>query len=823
VPVKGVDYDLLNPTKSSTQRTKPQISLQKKHRELRKSMRDQKRILMKEILRTGKARRAWTDESTTSVAAVDVVASIRARIEVLADKERLLGFERDLRSEYTDVFDPLPHYDDLSDDVHCKIKLKDAGKTISTRTYSCPRKYRDAWKTLIQQHLDAGRIRPSSSQYASPAFIVPKSDPTVLPRWVNDYRQLNANTVTDCYPLPRVEDILADASRGKVWSKMDMTNSFFHTRVHPDSVPLTAITTPFGLYEWLVMPMGLRNSPPIHQRRVANTLCDLIGKICHIYLDDIIIWSNSVEEHQKHVRLVMDCLRKHGLRLNGKKSEFFVTELDFLGHHISPRGIEANSSKVDKILNWPVLKTASDVRSFLGLVRYITVFLPKLAEYTCVLTRLTLKEADKSFPGWSEADQAAFDAIKGLVVSRECLTVIDHENPGENRIFVTTDASNLRTGAVLSWGKCWKTARPVAFDSMQLNSAQKKYPVHEKELLAIVRALKKWRADLLGGPITIFTDHKTLENFDGQKDLSRRQARWQEFMSQFEMEITYIKGEENTVADALSRLPVEKEDEAPVKESSKYASWLLNKSINATMSISADSEFLLDVKRGYLEDEFTKKLLLSKSTVPGVTESNGLWYIDGRLIIPRIASCREDLFRLAHDTMGHFGADKSYATLRDGYYWPNMRRDLESAYVPACMECQRNKSSTQKPQGPLHPLPIPDDCGSSVAIDFIGPLPEDDGYNCIMSLTDRLGSDVRIVPTRTDITAEDCALLFFRNWYCENGLPAEIISDRDKLFVSKFWRMLHKLTGVKLKMSTAFHPQSDGSSERLNKTINQCL
>jgi len=163
------------------------------------------------------------------------------------------------------VFDPLPHYDDLSDEIHCRVILKDVSKTITTRSYSCPRKYRDAWKTLIQQHLDAGRIRPSSSPYASPAFIVPKSDPTVLPRWVNDYRQINTNTVTDSYPLPWVEDILADAGKGKIWSKMDMTNSFFHTRMHLDSIVLTAITTPFGLYEWMVMPMGLRNSPLVHQ------------------------------------------------------------------------------------------------------------------------------------------------------------------------------------------------------------------------------------------------------------------------------------------------------------------------------------------------------------------------------------------------------------------------------------------------------------------------------------------------------------------------------------------------------------------------------
>jgi len=301
-----------------------------------------------------------------------------------------------------------------------------------------------------------------------------------------------------------------------------MTNSFFHTCMHLDSIPLTAITTPFGLYEWMVMPMGLRNSLLVHQRRVANALRELIGKICHIYLDNIVIWSNTAEEHEQHLRRVLECLRKHGLHLNGKKSEFFCTEIDFLGHHISAHGIEANTSKVDKILNWPVPKSATDVRAFLGLVRYISIYLPKLAEFTTVLSLLTTKDVEKQFPTWTAAHQAVFDAVKGLVVSRECLTVIDHLNPGNNKIFVTTDASDLRTGAVLSWGPTWEEARPVAFDSMQLNEAQKHYPVHEKELLAIIQALKKWHADLLGGPITVFTDHRTLENFDTQKDLSRR-------------------------------------------------------------------------------------------------------------------------------------------------------------------------------------------------------------------------------------------------------------------------------------------------------------
>lgn len=212
----------------------------------------------------------------------------------------------------------------------------------------------------------------------------------------------------------------------------------------------------------------------------------------------------------------------------------------------------------------------------------------------------------------------------------------------------------------------------------------------------------------------------------------------------------------------------------------------------------------MDVRSGYTLDNFCKKIFASCQSflladdrdghaVPGVTEKDGLWYIGDRLLIPHVGSCREDLFRLAHDALGHFGTDKAYASLRDAYYWPNMCHDLAQAYIPACFDCQRNKSSTAKPHGPLHPLPVPDAHGNSVALNFIGPLLKDMGFNCILSITDCSGSDIRIVPTRTNISMDELAVLFFDHWYCENGLPLNIVSDCDKLFVSAFWKALHRL------------------------------
>jgi hypothetical protein len=382
------------------------------------------------------------------------------------------------------------------------------------------------------------------------------------------------------------------------------------------------------------------------------------------------------------------------LYCSGKKTSLFNTEIDFLGHHISARGIEADKSKIAKILDWPQPRKATDVRAFLGMVRYLSAHLPDVAKHTCVLTALTTKAADLKFPAWTESHAQAFQSIKDLVVSPQCLTTIDHDNPGDNHIFVTCDASDYATGAVLSWGPTWKTARPVAFDSAQLRGAELNYPVHEKELLAIIRALKKWRLDLLGIHVNVFTDHRTLQNFATQRDLSRRQARWAEYMSQYDVSIDYIKGEENSAADALSR----RSEDTPVAELTA-----------AILSIQGDKTLQDRILSGYTTDPWCTKLPGLVGSLPGLSrDEHGFFYIAGRLVVPRVDNLREHLFHAAHDTAGHFGADKSYALLRTSYYWPNMRRDLMDSYIPSCMDCMRNKSKTSATAGPLHPLPIPD-------------------------------------------------------------------------------------------------------------------
>jgi len=422
----------------------------------------------------------------------------------------------------------------------------------------------------------------------------------------------------------------------------------------------------------------------------------------------------------KNVRTILQALKDTRLYCNPKKSKLFCMEINFLGHHISLQGIEADKSKIEHILDWPIPESATQVRGFLGLVCYISAFLLKLADFTRVLTELMFNECDKKFLAWLPHHQNAFDSIKKLVTSPECLTTIDYSKMPSYKIFVTTDASDLRSGAVLSFGETWETACPVAFDSMTFKGAELNYPVHEKELLAIICALKQWQSDLIGASFLIYTDHKTLENFQHQKDLSHRQARWMEFLSQYDGRIVYVKGEDNCVADALSHIPMDQVISASssagagdqafplfhdIHCSGKIASILTTSNRGpiaaaanlvaappafheTVLSISADHALLEEIKSGYKSDPFINSLQAASTGMSSVSHREGFWFIGDRLVIPNITRVREALFQLAHDSLGHFGKDKSYAALRHSYYWPNMRKQLELFYVPSCMECQ---------------------------------------------------------------------------------------------------------------------------------------
>ncbi|SCV73498.1 BQ2448_7424 [Microbotryum intermedium] len=614
------------------------------------------------------------------------------------------------------------------------------------------------------------------------------TDPSIMPRWVNNYRILNAATVPDCTPLPLPDKIF-----------------FFQTKMAEEDIPKTMVATPWGLFEWVVMPMGLSNAPATHQRRVNEALSNLIGKSCFVYLNNITIFSNTIKEHQTHVREVLEALRWADLYCLPKKTELFMTSCDFLGHVISRNRITADQSKVDHIVEWPHPWTVTKLRGFLGLVQYLRKFINGLAQHTKPLLDLTSKNANVRLM-WGVEQERRFNAIKAIVTLLPCLKPIDHTELADP-LWVMTDASNVGIGAVLLQGQDWRKAHPVAYWSRQYISVEANYPTHEQELLAVVGALRQWRVNLMGVHFTVLTDHELLKYLKTQENLSKRQARWVKRLADYDFDITYIPGGENNVADAMSHYSF------PQVESD---------SVQAVSEMDVDTQLSGRIVEGYESDPFCQQVKRNLDSLPGFSQVNNVLYFEGRMVVPVVPQLWEDILHNAHNALGHFGSCKTFHHLSQTFFWPRMRSSCD-AYVLTCDVCQRTKAGTTGAVGTSHGLSVPNEPMKEVALDFVGPLPKSQGFDMLLTITDCLSGYTRLLPSRAADTAKDIAERFHEGWHRFFGPPTCLVSDRDKLFTSHFWRAYHNLMGTRLSMSMSFHPETDGRSERTNKTAIQAL
>lgn len=346
----------------------------------------------------------------------------------------------------------------------------------------------------------------------------------------------------------------------------------------------------------------------------------------------------------------------------------------------------------------------------------------------------------------------------------------------------------------------------------QYIAAEKNYPTHEQELLAIVAALKAWRIDLLGTQFKVLTDHDTLKHLKTQPTLSRRQSRWIETLADYDYELSYVPGKLNTVADSLSRFSF------PHGQGEEPAL-----AVRGISEHSLSHAVVERIKKGYKNDAFCTQILGSLGPSSAFSVREGLIYFEGnRLVVPDDTELREALLHDSHDALGHLGPRKTLSRLSLSLFFPGMRKMVEK-YIGSCDGCQRHKSRTTLKGGKLHSLPVPPRPFSDIAIDFVGPLPKSEGMDMLMTVTDRLTGYTRVLGCSAKDGAKDIAKRMLAGWISLFGLPERVVSDRDKIFTSKFWGALHKSLGVKLQMSTSFHPETDGRSERTNKTIVQVL
>ena len=724
-----------------------------------------------------------------------------------------------IRKSYADVFpEELPAGLPPSREVDHKIELVPGSVPPSRPTFRLSSTELEELKKQLDELLTSGFIQHSKSPYGAPILFVKKKDGTM--RMCVDYRALNNVTIKNSYPLPRVDELFDRLQGAKYFSKIDLRSGYHQIRIDPQDVPKTAFRTRYGHFEFLVLPFGLTNAPATFMHLMHQSFRDLLDHFVLVFLDDILIYSKTKEEHEKHVRAVLDILRKEKLYAKESKCEMFRTEVEFLGHHVGRNGIRMMEDKVHAVREWPTPTNVGHIRSFLGTAGYYHKFIRDFSKLSAPLTHLT--KQDVKFE-WGPQQQAAFVAIKQAMSSAPVLVLPDPKLP----FVVHTDASGYAVGAVLQQDQ-GKGLQPVAFLSKKMLDAETRYPVHEQELLAIIHALSSWRHYLSGAKFTVRTDHKSLQFFKTQPQLSGRQSRWKDVIANFDFDIEYVDGKSNVVADGLSRR-LDHQSSSQLLCLSIFTTSSIEPKIHSRSGLNATTSgsLLLDIHTA-CENDPTYVRLLKKHHAPTdriKVIRNYLYYGDGRLYIPNDESLKTKILQECHDSplAGHLGTDKTIEQVKRRFYWPGMDKDIE-AYVTSCDSCQRNKPSQRATMGLMQPLPIPDRPWQQVSMDLITQLPRSrSGNDAIVVFVDKLTKMVHYVATTTTVTAPRLADLFLREVVRLHGVPESILSDRDPRFTANFWRAFWAQLGTKLVMSTAYHPQTDGQTERANRTLEEQL
>ena len=690
-----------------------------------------------------------------------------------------------------------------------------------------------ALKEEIDTLMAKGAIRPSSSAIGAPVLFVKKKEGTL--RMCIDYRQLNLRTKKNKYPLPPINFLLEQLSGASMFSKIDLRGAYHLLRVAPGHEWKTTFRCRYGSFEFRVMPFGLTNAPSSFQHYINDVLHEFVDKFVVAYLDDILIFSKNATDHSKHVRVVLETLRKHSLYAKATKCIFHASSVDFLGYIVGIDGLAMDPGKVKTILDWPKPKTVKAVQSFLGFANFYRRFIRDYSKVVSPLTALTKKDA--TFEWTSKAD-SSFESLKTRFTTAP---ILRHFDPAL-AAFLETDASDYAIGSILSQAGEDGMLHPVAFDSRKLAPAELNYAIHDKELLAIVWSFSRWRSHLLGAEqqIQVLTDHNALEYFMTSKQLTRRQARWAELLSEYNFLIKYRPGKQSEKPDALSR----RDDVYPSSGEGSYSqnnTHNFRPLINQPKIMQATS-FLCEIHYDY-DLPFLDALLLAQQQDPQVQRlreqvSNttrttsatleirvdGILLFNGKIYVPNDAEIRLRILRMYHDhpVSGHQGRDKTLELITRKFEWPDSRTFVMD-YIASCGPCTRNKPRRHKPYGLLQSLPIPEQPWHSISMDHIEQLPLSRGHDSILVVVDRFSKMAIFIATTVTATSKDLAGEFLRFVASKHGCPQDIVSDRGSKFVSKFWRAVTERLGIKRNLSTAYHPQSDGQTERVNQTLEQYI
>ncbi len=678
-----------------------------------------------------------------------------------------------------------------------KIELKPGAEPYHARAYPVPKAYEQTLRLEVERLVKAGVLKKvNRSEWAAPSFIIPKKDKTV--RFITDFRELNKRIKRKPFPIPKIQDLMLKLEGFQYATSLDLNMGYYHIELCPFSKKLCTVVFPWGKYEYQRLPMGLCNSPDIFQEKMSTLMEEL--EYVRAYIDDLLCLTKAdFQDHLDKLEAVFVKLRDAGLKVNAKKSFFAKPELEYLGYWITRQGIQPVQKKVQAIQEIAAPKDKRQLRRFIGMVNYYRDMWIRRSDVLAPLSKLTSKTAKWK---WGEEEQKAFDTMK-QIIGRETLLVY----PKFDRPFdIHTDASHTQLGAVIS-----QEGKPIAFYSRKLNPAQTRYTTTERELLAIVETLKEFKNILLGQEIKVYTDHKnlTFKQFN-----TERVMRWRLLLEEYGPEFEYIKGENNVVADALSRLDMEASDSNPTKPEDEIMHMA---DLYGKTREDEDDVLPVQLKRLMEAQQRDKQLLKELRSNPnysikafrGGGKTRKLITKKGKIAVP--TSLQRQVVQWYHETLCHPGINRTEMTINQYLYWPKLR-DTVMDVCSKCDVCQRTKKSTQQyghlPEKEAEAIPW-----ERLCVDLIGPYTMRAKNKakltlwCLTMIDPATGwFEVAEIPDKEPITI---ANIVEQTWLTRYPWPQIITYDKGTEFLTEFARMVEKDYGIKKKGATKRNPQAN--------------
>ena len=708
-----------------------------------------------------------------------------------------------------------------------KIELKEGFQPRSFKTYNLTPEEQSELDVFLKDNLEKGYIRPSQSPMATPFFFVKKKDRKLRP--CQDYRYLNEWTIKNAYLLLLISELMDKIKDGKYFTKLDIRWGYNNIRIKEGDEWKAAFKMNWGLFEPTVMFFGMCNSPATFQAMMDKIFHNMIEEgIIIIYMDNMFLPAKTKECLRENMRRVLQQLMENDLSLKPKKCEFCKEKIEWLGMVIQEGKITMDPGKLKGIQDWPAPTTVKQVRGFLGFRNFYRWFIQGFSEIARPLNDLLKK--DRKFE-WTPDCQSAFDNLKKQFTSEPVLAMPNQTKPFQ----IECDASKYASGAVLTQQDSNGDRHPCTFISKTCSPTERNYEIYDQELLAIICTLEEWRHYIQGSNHTtvVFSDHKNLTYFREARKLNCQQARWSLYLSEFNVKLVHVSGVKMVQSDALSRRP----DFIPLEDTDNEDVILLPETLFVNLIDTDLQERILNCEKLDTDTMEALKTLLEEGSqtiqnqlVDWTTERiNGkqVLYYQGKNYIPQNKELRRDIARMFHDheMAGHPGELETYNSIRQHYWWPGLWTYVKN-YVQGCRICQQFKIDRRpaKPtfvptKGPTTTRPF-----ANCSMDFITDLPPINGWVAILVIIDQgLMKGIILVPCSKTITAEGTAQLLLENLYKRFGLPDKLLSDRGPQFASTAFRELLKLLGIKSSLSTTYHPQTDGTTERVNQEIEAYL